>query len=76
MRHKFFMAFNRVPRWQSHNSVNSIISGRNPQLYCRLLTLIAMQVHQNRGKIHDEPGYDSVIFLYWVWDRVRVLWQI
>ena len=35
-----FMAFNRVPRWQWHR-VNSIISGRNPPLYCTL-TLIAI----------------------------------
>ena len=53
--------------------VNSIMSGRDPPLYCKLTgTLIAIKVYQNIDKGHDEAGYKSVM-LYWVWDRVPIL---
>ena len=37
------------------------MSGRNSSLYCTLNTLIAVQVNQNRGKRHDEPGYNASV---------------
>ena len=53
------MAFNRVPRWYS-DRVNSIMSGRNPPLYCTF-TLLAIQGHQTKQRQrNDEPGYNRI----------------
>ena len=46
-----FMAFKQVPRCRYH-WVHSIMSGRNPPLYCTF-TLIAMQGHQKN--IRSKP---------------------
>ena len=47
-----FMAFKQVPRCRYH-WVHSIMSGRNPPLYCTF-TLIAMQGHQKNIKSKPE----------------------
>ena len=43
------------------SSIGSTIEcrGSNPPLYCTL-TLIAMQVHQNKGKIYDKTSEDRL----------------
>ena len=52
------------PDGSSIGLIDSIMSGRNPPLYCTL-ALIAMQGHQNRDKRHDNSRYDS-FFLSWI----------
>ena len=63
------MTFKRVPRWQKHCWVNSIMSGRSLPLYCTLTSLIAMQGHQTKQNFSLLTGgcsesLDTFIFFF------------
>ena len=45
---------NGFPYGSNIGSINSMISGRNPPIYCTLTTLIAMQGHRTKIKCHVE----------------------
>ena len=46
----FMLAFKWVLQWYKYPWVNSIMSGRNPTLYCTLTLLIAIPGHQTQQK--------------------------